>query len=600
MRTFITIVFTFFSLSIYSQNLIMEGDFETSVPSNYCYNLNVNDEFSERYEHWETRFSTKAKYRKTAIQLYRYRDAGWGDEGHGCHCGNYHSPDTRPDDNGGLAAGFGEYELIQQKLLDDNRFEVGKHYRVSFEMNVVGAYNFGEYVPDNSRLKFIIATRKVKYKKPGYEFGKGPLGGGICEIGLNPNSGTAPDGYKEYKGFNDIRVLKRYNLRDYPIDTWVSETFIFTMEDEGIDRHNWFVVDIENGGGIAIDDIRVEEVDYCNYSDECSPTDGDIMPSSPYKNNPNYANMIVGNLDNVYSATDIRILTTVGQVIRNLPDQICVNGISEVSWDLTSNGSAPVAQGTYFWEMLLNNDCGTYTYRQPVVVMEPYHNLPVLDEAAPCNNSVIVPIQCCDAEPNILIEGEVIEGQNKIEYHAIETIRVRETLVKNNTENLSIIAGQAVYLEHSVRVEKGAEVSIRIEPCETIAKQTKSQEDYEVNGSEDMYTKSITGFENSTVDIPAGEYISEHEITTKEMDAKSINIFPNPVIDNLNISLPSVIVDDIFKIEISSILGRTEFVMVVDSQNTNVTIDMSNFPTGFYLVKIAGYRQSKTFKVCKK
>jgi Ig-like domain CHU_C associated/Secretion system C-terminal sorting domain/PKD domain len=79
---------------------------------------------------------------------------------------------------------------------------------------------------------------------------------------------------------------------------------------------------------------------------------------------------------------------------------------------------------------------------------------------------------------------------------------------------------------------------------------------------------------------------------TFKLDA--LKLYPNPVIDVLNISYTKTI----SKVEISNILGQIIDNLTINSNDGQV--DMSRFSSGTYLVKVTADNKSETFKVIKK
>ena len=80
--------------------------------------------------------------------------------------------------------------------------------------------------------------------------------------------------------------------------------------------------------------------------------------------------------------------------------------------------------------------------------------------------------------------------------------------------------------------------------------------------------------------------IAENEITSE--------IYPNPVDDKLYINSK----DNIEKIEIYNLLGVKLYSEVISQGNENM-IDMSDFESGLYLVKIKTDKGTETLKINK-
>lgn len=325
-----------------------------------------------------------------------------------CDCCAFHSPDLRDNysssswdgrilNGTGLYCRMGPYELIQQDFLPENQLESGNHYLVKFKYFV-----FQEDADDGSTLNFMIAKSRVKYKRKGREATE-PVAN-ICEDGATWLIPRNTD-YKEYKTlFNDIVTVESYNIEEFTTEQWVEESFIFQMPEQGIDKYNWFTIDVHEDGSctdgmcnpfVYLDDIEIYEVDYCNDDDPCSVTDGNIYPTQAYKPwGAEQLNWVVGNLDNVYEAKNITVRNYGGQIVRILPDRNCLNGIKYINWNGKSAGNNPVAEGRYSISAEFANDCGTIEYTSGFfrVYHIPYN--PSLPETVPCNN--------CDSTASLL------------------------------------------------------------------------------------------------------------------------------------------------------------------------------------------------------
>ncbi|MBC7606119.1 MAG: T9SS type A sorting domain-containing protein [Burkholderiales bacterium] len=82
-------------------------------------------------------------------------------------------------------------------------------------------------------------------------------------------------------------------------------------------------------------------------------------------------------------------------------------------------------------------------------------------------------------------------------------------------------------------------------------------------------------------------------LKTSAFDAGSLEVFPNPVTDILNLSYSQ----NITNIEVYNLLGQQ---LISKSANSNQSkVDLSSLPKGTYLVKVRADRQLKTIKVIK-
>lgn len=94
--------------------------------------------------------------------------------------------------------------------------------------------------------------------------------------------------------------------------------------------------------------------------------------------------------------------------------------------------------------------------------------------------------------------------------------------------------------------------------------------------------------------IPAnGIYSGEESSSNVISDKKSFTAYPNPVRDIFNVSYST----EITGVEVTNMLGQTLIHKTVNS--TDVQIDMSDLPTGNYLVKVKTDEMIKVIKVVK-
>jgi hypothetical protein len=82
-------------------------------------------------------------------------------------------------------------------------------------------------------------------------------------------------------------------------------------------------------------------------------------------------------------------------------------------------------------------------------------------------------------------------------------------------------------------------------------------------------------------------------LATDTFDASSFKFYPNPVKDMLNLSYSQ----NISKVQVINLLGQEVTSKSIDA--TDAKVDMSNLPSGTYLVKVTSDNQVKTIKVIK-
>ena len=455
-------------------------------------------------------------------------------------------------------------------------------------------FNGVGHVTTNSEryMIFFLAKNRIKYKRQGREFTGNSEGKDICNA-TNFGFGFIHPYNAKYTQYNtnDTILIKKIRLNDFEFDTWNEISFAFKMPEQGVNKYDWFVVDCIDDGSCGealctnyayIDDITLEETDKCNLEDPCSPTDGIISPSKPTKIYPDYKNYAVLNLENVSSATDIKILYNNGAEIENIPDIYCENGIKKVEWDAEK---ANVYTGSFIWEMTLANDCGEQNYTEKFIFQNNDNNPTLYPVNNNCITNIDIPAPCCEAEPNILIENETIEGPAEVLFHAVNNITVRNTLIKSTATDVTFKAGNEIILESGFETQDGANVEMLIEPCDNKQQEKKDSLD--------------------TKNTPASKFLNSDETIPVYPDDKSlnteINIFPNPANKYFELSLRSSCNQNItdLNISISDISGKIFYDNQFKNNNDyfNTKINTGSFPAGIYFIKITSNQFTKTKKL---
>lgn len=539
---FFALLFCFAFSFAQNDNLLMNGGFEdgnVDSQENPAYN------FKHNISVWESR-----------TRIFRDKST-------------WHSPDwfsyynNQTSHSGDGYVRFSDYELIQQKL--DNALIIGNSYKMSFFF-----YNEEMESSDSpSTLKVFCSKQKMKYKN---EF--------VFSI-FNPDDYLCNPNYMSYRS-NDYSVVKEVNLQNYPSREWIEVSFLFEVES---DNYDWIAFDLNNNVDwegvytschitqyLRLDDIELTEHPYCNWEEEpCSPTDGPIDASFPFQVT-NHSSIMVTGLDNVYSATDIKIYNLQSQFIHGLGDRYCINGIDTIVWN-----DPNIAPGYYVWRMNLENDCGSYTYWRGFIY---YDNSFSSANIFPiCNNSIQTPIPCCESEPDIYIENETIEGPGELSFHAINKIEVDNTTVEANTENLEMKAGNEIRLKPGTHIHQGAYAHFYIEPCAT------------TNTHEALLPES-------TYSIPFAEV--QNEKTENELVVDKFSIYPNPFSSKLHLSISydygSQIICEIY--DLNGVLVFNETFNCRFSHCLE-TISTAHLKSGMYIVKLTGSDDIKSFKIIK-
>ena len=106
--------------------------------------------------------------------------------------------------------------------------------------------------------------------------------------------------------------------------------------------------------------------------------------------------------------------------------------------------------------------------------------------------------------------------------------------------------------------------------------------DYDNDGETDLF---ITGVDANFFGV-GKLYHNEHPNSISEDFANKFTIYPNPAHDILNISNQAQFN---YNVQITDLTGKSIFNQPVEG---NIRIDVSNFPTGMYLVKISDHKNS--------
>jgi len=86
------------------------------------------------------------------------------------------------------------------------------------------------------------------------------------------------------------------------------------------------------------------------------------------------------------------------------------------------------------------------------------------------------------------------------------------------------------------------------------------------------------------------EFIN-NDIAGKELEEKQISIYPNPTSNEMNVSLRNFNVNEVVKADLYDNTGRliqNQQIVISSSELYNYKIDLANFPSGVYLLKVTG------------
>ncbi|MFW6020327.1 MAG: T9SS type A sorting domain-containing protein [Bacteroidales bacterium] len=323
-------------------------------------------------------------------------------------------------------------------------------------------------------------------------------------------------------------------------------------------------------GYLYIDDIELkkqpEGQEQCS-SDPCSPTDGPIHTSYPEQVD-NHSNVMVTGLDNVKSATNIKIKDAAEKIIAELDDRYCINGIDTIVWD-----GLNLAHGVYIWQMTLENDCGEQNYWKGFQYAN--DNLPIKYFDKACNNSIQTPIPCCESELDIYIEDETIEGPGELSFHAINTIEVDNTSIETNTENLTMKAGNKITLKPGTHIKEGAHAHLYIEPCT-------------ITTTHEALPPAAT-YPQPMANVPDEKCI-------EDSPEANTTVYPNPFSSAIYIDAHLKNKETIH-CQILNMNGTVVFQKTIRTNKNR--IKTSSFAPGVYVLKLISNNTSETYKIVK-
>jgi hypothetical protein len=98
-------------------------------------------------------------------------------------------------------------------------------------------------------------------------------------------------------------------------------------------------------------------------------------------------------------------------------------------------------------------------------------------------------------------------------------------------------------------------------------------------------------------DGPVAQIAINNENLSSLQNEQKINIYPNPVTDKLNISLP--LNSNVYNITLTDITGRVITLIKTVQEQKIASLRMDGLSKGIYLLKITSGNSYQTFKVVK-
>ena len=483
-----------------------------------------------------------------------------------------------------------DYEIAEQKLTGNNKLEEDYHYLVKLYIYIHNTDVDGSPHPNptNSVLNIYLAKNKIKYKK---QAGK--------------HKWWCSDKYKEFNrsGTQTIKLLQSFDLANYSMLEWHEISFIFTAPKPNF---NWFGIEVSNKeywtgdncriSYTLIDAVSLEKTDFCNL-DPCDRTDGPIAASGPHRVGPDpndlHAPFCVNKLDNVSEAKDIYILWN-GAEVSHLPNVYSVNGIyNPIYWNgKTGGGGQTAGQVWYTWSMRLFNACGEYDYA--VNFFKDGDVSTVIDVPPvnpPYNNSVVTPLPCCEAQPDIYVQNVIIYGSGLAEYVAMNNIYTAgNVIVQYDADNVIFQAGNEIHLTPGFHAQAGSHFHAYIAPCTPNAHYKN-----EIQNNDSLILTELS------LNIP--DSLIEYSIPVKD-SAVLVNYKPatySPVIfpkinhGSFNISVDGLY-NELLVLEIFNSSGISVYrKQIVFSEA--ITMDITGLSQGLYIIKLNSSKVAYTDKI---
>lgn len=343
------------------------------------------------------------------------------------------------------------FELVEQKLLLFQRMQPGTSYLITFWINPKGYSQYNDQY-DNYSIRVYRSENKMTYTSH--------VWCDFCDndYGIITNSLLAK--------------IEEFDLDGFYNDTWVELKFIHNNPVDAYEtNYEWFGIELypevsyecnSTTDYVSIDDVSIVETDLCTL-EPCIRTTGEMTPSAAASRPDEY--ITIYNLSNVSYASDIEIGQVNGQEFINFSNIDSPNGITgPLIWDGRKENGDIALSGTYYWQMDLTNECGTFPYGSQFVWngsnLTPIDNLGFND-----NSEVIAPLNCCSEAPDITINYD-ITGSGFLEIHAADDVILDNMTIENTVDDLHIIASNSILIQPGVKIELGTEVTFETMPCE--------------------------------------------------------------------------------------------------------------------------------------
>ncbi|MFW6020326.1 MAG: hypothetical protein ACOCPM_07065 [Bacteroidales bacterium] len=203
MKSFLFPLLLLTSYFTFSQNLILNPDFEAGSPQ-YYNNCGTNNAHCQEAKNFDANLNEWKGRLKIHEQLW-------------------HSPDWHYDQPYNKKIGVKTYELVQQKL--DEKISANEFYIIKFRMK------WEAYISDNIKFQFYLSKKKMKYKKES------------LSIFQSEKNHLCSERYKSLRGY-EYQVESFSNLPYNPniISQWFDIELYFQAPDNS--NLDWFWIPV--------------------------------------------------------------------------------------------------------------------------------------------------------------------------------------------------------------------------------------------------------------------------------------------------------------------------------------------------------------------
>ena len=86
-------------------------------------------------------------------------------------------------------------------------------------------------------------------------------------------------------------------------------------------------------------------------------------------------------------------------------------------------------------------------------------------------------------------------------------------------------------------------------------------------------------------------------VTVEELDPDYLNVYPNPVVDKVHITMKDI--ENYKMIQLYDFSGRSHPITSIDKRNDNLEIDMTRLPAGSYFIRIIMEDTARVVRIIK-